>query len=328
MTTPITGLQTVLRSSSGADGLPLVGRLNRPADANDSLAHKGPIFMTTRPEPLIPSRLNTLRRGLGAADEELLRVLATVHLATTSQVQRLTLDRQPVRTAEIMTAQRLQRLRRLGLIRSFLRRPSDRRGGRPGYLHTLTADGLILAGGHYTIGGARPRASWRPGQEFVAHRLAITELYVRLVEHQRAGETTVRTFQAEPESWRHYTGPDGERLDLRPDALVRLEQAGVELSWFVEIDRGTEPARTLAAKCRNYRAYELSGIEQHRYQVFPGVAFLVLDSARQRLVERVITGQPDSARALFTVATEDQALDRLTDPDQPGGPELGREMAA
>jgi hypothetical protein len=273
--------------------------------------------MTPRSEPLVPVRLAALRERLTADDEVILKTLATVHLATTSQLQRLTLDRQPVRTAEILTAQRLQRLRRLGLATAFLRRPSDRRPGRPGYLHALTADGRVLTGGRYAIGGARPRKSWRPGDQFIAHRLGITELNTRLIEYSRAGGPAVTEFQAEPESWRSYTGPAGERLTIRPDALVRLEQDELETSWFCEIDRGTEPARTLAAKCQAYRSYELSGAEQRRHGVFPGIAFIVPDGPRRRLVERVIARQPDSARSLFVVTTETEAIERLADPDQP-----------
>lgn len=284
--------------------------------------------MTPRSEPLVPVRLAALRDRLTADDEVILTMLATVHLATTGQLQRLTLDRQPVRTAEVLTAQRLQRLRRLGLTAAFLRRPSDRRPGRPGYLHALTADGRVLAGGRYAIGGERPRKTWRPGDQFVAHRLGITELYVRLVERSRIGGPTVRQFQAEPDSWRTYTGPDGERLVIRPDALVRLEQAGLEVSWFCEIDRASEPARTLAGKCQAYRAYELSGVEQRRHQVFPAVAFIVPGGPRLRLVERVIARQPDSARSLFVVATEADAVDRLADPDQANPTPGPREDAA
>jgi hypothetical protein len=284
--------------------------------------------MTPRSEPLVPVRLAALRERLTADDEVVLRALATVHLATTGQLQRLTCDRQPARTAEIVTAQRLRRLRQLGLTTAFLRRPSDRRPGRPGYLHALSIDGRVLADGRYAIGGERPRRTWRPGEQFVAHRLAITELYTRLTEQGRAGGPRVREFQAEPDSWRSHTGPDGERLVIRPDALVRLEQAGLETSWFCEIDRGTEPARTLAGKCQEYRTYELSGVEQRRHGVFPGVAFIVLDGPRRRLVERVIARQPEAARLLFMVATEDEAVDRLAEADQPAGPRSSGEEAA
>jgi len=321
MTTHVPALQTGLRSSTGDGALRLLRPRNRPAHAHDSHAHEG-LTMTPRSkpsEPLVFVRLAALRDRLTDDETQLLTTLAVVHLATTSQLQRLTLDRPPVRTAEILTAQRLQRLRRLGLTTAFLRRPSDRRPGRPGYLHALTADGLVLAGGRYAIGGERPRKRWRPSDQFTAHRLAITELYARLVERSRADGPRVRAFQAEPESWRSYTGLDGERLVLRPDALVRLEQAGTEISWFVEIDRSTEPARTLAAKCQNYRTYELSGVEQRLHQVFPAVMFLVPDGARSRMVERVIARLPDSVQSLFAVTTEAEAIDRLADPDQPGG---------
>jgi len=145
--------------------------------------------------------------------------------------------------------------------------------------------------------------------------LAISELYVRLVEQEQAGGPAIRAFAAEPDCWLSYRGLAGERQVLRPDALVRLAIPPVEVSWFVEIDRGTERLATIAGKCRAYARYEASGQEQRRHGVFPGVAFLVPDEHRAIQLQRVIRRQPPSVQPLFVVATTDAALTALAEPE-------------
>jgi hypothetical protein len=155
-----------------------------------------------------------------------------------------------------------------------------------------------------------------PSDAFLAHRLAISELYVRLTEHARSGGPAVRQFAAEPDAWRRYSGFAGDRLVLKPDAFTRLVTAGQELFWFVEIDRGTEGLRFIADKISSYHSYALSGVEQsHWHGVFPGVLFIVPTDARARAVQRVIDRQPDQDfRSLLFVASEAGALPVLATP--------------
>ena len=46
-----------------------------------------------------------------------------------------------------------------------------------------------------------------PGLAFVRHTLAVTELYVRLREAERAGTLELLEFEPEPECWRSYPLP-------------------------------------------------------------------------------------------------------------------------
>jgi len=239
-----------------------------------------------------------------------LKGLATVHVMTTAQVARLVIADLEAATALRLARRHLERLRRFGLVRRFADRARDRRVGAPGYVHALTAAGLSVSGGKHAI-GTRQRASWRPSYAFLSHRLAISELYVRLAEQERDGRPQVREFLAEADCWRPYIGPAGQRLVLKPDALVRLGVDGTEVSSFAEIDLGTERPATITDKCRAYRAYEMSGEEQRRYGVFPGVVFIVPSQERARVIEQVVARQPADAQELFAVATEDQALAAL-----------------
>ena len=260
---------------------------------------------------LTGSRLMLLADALTQREHQVLASLATMHAATTDQVARSVFPTEP---SSLRLARRhLQRLSGFGLVRRFPDRSRDRQVGARGHVHALTAAGLRLAGGRHTV-GLRQRVAWRPSHRFLAHRLAISELYARLVQQQAAGGPQLLEFLAEPDCWRHYAGPAGQQLVLRPDALVRLGVGDLENSWFIEVDLDTEtrPA-TIAAKCRSYQQYEFSGQEQRQHGVFPGVAFIVPDDARAAVIRRVIARQPPSLQPLFVVVREDQALAMLTE---------------
>ena len=259
-----------------------------------------------------------LRAGptLTRSERETLRALATIHVATARQISRLVFADHAPEVAARLARQNLLQLQRFSLTRRLPNpsRAPERHGGRPGYLHVLTDAGLRLHHGGSYAPGRRQRRSWHPGAQFINHRLAISELYVRLVEQARAGGPRVEEFRAEPDCWRRYHGPAGEQLTLKPDALVRLATGPVELSWFVEVDLGTESPRRIADKCHAYRAYELSGVEQQRFDIFPIVIFIVPNRERAVVIGRVIQAQPPDALGLFAVATDAEALATLATP--------------
>ncbi|MEV8440816.1 replication-relaxation family protein [Actinosynnema sp. NPDC051121] len=261
---------------------------------------------------LTGSRLALLSDRLTPRDHKVLRSLATVHAATTDQVARCVFPRAP--SGLRLARRHLHRLITSGLVRRFADRSRDRWVGTPGHVYALTSAGLRLAGGHHAL-GHRQRHAWRPTPAFLAHRLAISELFAQLTEQQAAGGPLVREFQAEPGAWRSYLGPAGEQLVLRPDALVRLALPdGHENSWFIEVDRDTETrAATMAAKCQAYQRYEASGHEQRRHGVFPGVAFIVPSVARAAQIRAVIARQPPEIQPLFRVTSDDQALAALAE---------------
>lgn len=256
--------------------------------------------------PFTGGRLAQLAVDLTTRERQMLRELATLHLATTGQLSRLVFGEYKPASARRLGQRHTQRLVRFGLMHRFVNRSRDRKVGPPGFILKLTDAGLSLSGVDATP-SRRQRSSWQPNDAYLAHRLAISELYVRLAEQARVGGPTVREFRSEPDSWRHYTGYAGESLVIKADALVRLIADGQELSWFVEIDRGTEGPSHITAKCRAYQAYELADVEQQRHGVFPGVLFVVPSSARARSIQRVIDHQPAETQGLFKVATDADA---------------------
>jgi len=265
---------------------------------------------------LTPTTACQLVEQLPQRERLLLRELARLRLATTQQLARLVCPEPASEIAMRLVRRHLQRLIRSGLVRRFANRARDRKVGAPGHLYALTMAGVRAMRAGTGI-GTRQRKAYRPSEAFLDHRLAITELYVQLREQERGGGAAVREFASEPDSWREATGPAGEPLIVKPDALIRLAIGELEVSWFVEVDRGdtdrnSESTTVIAAKCRVYMTYELSGVEQQRHSVFPGVIFVVPSGARARQITKVIANLPANARDLFAVATADEALAVMT----------------
>ena len=150
--------------------------------------------------------------------------------------------------------------------------------------------------------------SWAIEHLLGEHR---TEVYARVVLAERGGTLRVLRFVGEPGAWRTFYGAGGGRITLRPDGYVVLAVDGFEDHWFLEVDRGTESAATLARKLGIYRGYWQSGTEQARHDVFPKVLWLVQDAARVEVIEGVIARQPTETRSLFVVALQEAAVARL-----------------
>jgi hypothetical protein len=136
-------------------------------------------------------------------------------------------------------------------------------------------------------------------------------LYVLLVEAHRLGYLELSSFTAEPACWRRFAGPGGGRATLKPDAYLTVELGRYEDRWFIELDRGTEPASTLAKKCEQYRRYWQTGTEQARSGIFPRVLFVVPDAARHAVLVDVFGKQPEAVWPLFTVTQFDEAVTRI-----------------
>jgi hypothetical protein len=265
------------------------------------------------------NRLDLVAGGLTDRDRAVLDVLAVVGVAATDQLARIVFGDAISDTAGRLARRSLQRLRRDGLVRRFEDRAWDRRAGAPGYVHALTGSGLRLVGGDSGPGAGQRRA-WRPTYQFLTHRLAITELYVKLVEQERAGGPRVLEFAAEAAAARSFSGPGGTKR-LLPDALVRLAADGVEVSNFIEVDKGTETRATIMRKAQNYRTYELTGDEIRRHGVMATVLFVVSNPERARVIQRLIHGLDPDLRELFAVALEADTVRVLSEAGLPTEPE-------
>jgi hypothetical protein len=159
------------------------------------------------------------------------------------------------------------------------------------------AIGGMFAGSSSTIyvpPGSRARSA-------DAHKLDLTELYVRLIEAERASPG-YQLVAFDPEPYSHvYIG----NLIIKPDAHVHTETGGTGRLWFIEVDRGTEWRTQLAEKMRRF----CQGYDRWPKRTFPRVLFIVPDEQRARLVREVAGRQK---HPLFTVCLYEEAVDLLT----------------
>ena len=88
------------------------------------------------------------------------------------------------------------------ILATLPRRVGGIRAGSTGLVHTLdTAGAWFIRLQATNAGHNTPRRATQPGAAFTGHTLAVTELYVQLVEHARAGAFRVAVFDAEPACW-------------------------------------------------------------------------------------------------------------------------------
>ncbi len=186
------------------------------------------------------------------------------------------------------------------------------RAGSAGHVYGLGPVGKRLIAYWQGEGLARVRTPHEPGSIFVRHTLAVAEMYVQLIEAERAGRFELVAFEAEPDCWRPLAGAYGRVETLKPDAFVRLGVGEFEERSFIEVDCGTEGRGALLRKCRRYLAYYQSGVEQAESGVFPRVVFLTTNQARVRLLVDVCASLAPEHWQLFSVGTADKAMGLLS----------------
>jgi hypothetical protein len=247
------------------------------------------------------------------------RDLAVVHdldrlrLASVKQLERLHFTAASPQANATQARRTLARLTELRVVVRLGRRVGGVRAGSRGSVYGLDAAGQRLASACGPAGGVRIRRPWTPGHAFIAHQLAVTELYVGLVGESRRGNLELLDFDAEPATWRTFAGLGGARTVLKPDAFVRIGLGEFEDIYFVEVDRATHSGPAVARKLTLYRRYWQTGREQlRRGGVFPKVLVLVPSEARRAALVDVAGEQPADSWPLFQIARYDDALGILT----------------
>lgn len=239
-------------------------------------------------------------------DVAVLGDLARLRLACARQIERLHFTGGTALANARYCRRVLARLTDLGLVCRLDRRVGGVRAGSAGFVYALDALGQHLITGTGPAGG-QIRRPWTPGTAFVRHRLATSELYVRLIEAERVGHVELVRFEAEPDAWRRYSGAGGGVARVKPDAFAVVAAGDYEHAWFIEVDLATESPTALARKCEAYRQYRASGREQAHTGLFPLVVFLVPDLGRSRVVQAVTERQAPEDRRLFRVGLLNEA---------------------
>lgn len=265
---------------------------------------------------LSPRQLVAISAQLTSRDREALQLVARFRVMSGAQLRELLWSTIASSARPRLARRGLARLVHLGVLTALARRVGGERAGSASTTFAVGRAGqhLLQAQGAER---KRVRQPHTPGARYLAHALAVGDLYVALTETRRRGAIELTEFAPEPECWRTYLQGFGARQVLKPDCFLKLATADYWLSWFVEIDLATEALTTIRAKADRYYDYYRTGGEQSAHGVFPRVLWIVPDTARAEAIGDALAHLPEDAQRLFAVASVDQAVALITSEDRP-----------
>ncbi len=265
-------------------------------------------------------RLVALADGMPLRDRRIVETVARLNLVTGGQLSILCFEGIANPATRTRRARRvLGRLVEQRVLDRLERRQGGAGGGSSAWVYALGPAGRRLVAYWAGEGLPRSRGAYEPGAVWAAHTLAISDLYARLREAERAGRAELLAFDAEPACWRRYTRLGGIAGVLKPDAYVQLGLAEWIDSTFIEVDLGSERRGQLIRKHHMYGEHFRAGVEQAASGVYPAVIWIVPDARRVALLEEIHAGLPEQTRRLFTAVSVERAIDVLCDPDDTGG---------
>src|SRR5262249_36853090 len=147
---------------------------------------------------------------------------------------------------------RLQQLRSRHAITTLDRRVGGVRAGSDSHVYALDILGQRLVSDEQAHRFRRP---WTPSLRSLRHVLAVSDLYVSLVESERNGRLELISFSTEPICWRPFVGPSGARMTLKPDAHLIIGTENRETHAWIELDRATESLAWITQKAKAYGRY-------------------------------------------------------------------------
>lgn len=253
-----------------------------------------------------------LAAELSERDLALVETLDRLRVATATQLRRLHFTNGTEATNARQVWRRLRALQALRIVTVLERRVGGGRGGSSQAIFALDTAGQRLGAVCGPAGGGRLRRPWTQGNQFLAHAIAVTELYVLLTEQARDGLGDLLAFDAEPLCWRRFTGAGGATVWLKPDAFARFGAGEYEHLSFVEVDRATASMPTMVRKLDVYRRYWQTGRDQERFGAFGRVLLLAPHDDRRAVLAEAIKRQPRNAQPLFRSAVFAEATDLLT----------------
>jgi hypothetical protein len=179
----------------------------------------------------------------------------------------------------------MTRLHDLGLVTTLRRRIGGVRAGSAGHVYTLTPTGhRVLATLTGQLCPSHTKKPATPGVLFLAHALAISDIYVRLITATRNHPVTMSRFVTEPHCWQ----ATGHGDYLKPDAYCVLSTTTHRDCWWLEIDQDTESLPRIRAKSRTYLDYLTHG-GVGPDEVPPRILYTTPDEPRADAIKHLIT---------------------------------------
>jgi hypothetical protein len=257
------------------------------------------------PMRLSQRHLALVAERLSARDREVMAAVARFRVMSGGQLGRLFWPEGTPQTRSRLARHGLSRLVDLGVLAPLERRVGGVRSGSAGRVFALGLAGQRIY--RPETDRRRTRRPHTPGERYLAHTLAVGELYVQLIEAQRWGSLELATFDAEPDCWRTYPGAWGTRLTLKPDAFVKVGAGDYAYHWLIEIDLASESLTTIERKTGRHLDYHRSGSALRSTGVAPRVAWIVPGETRAQAIESVLARLRPDDRKLFEVTTAAEA---------------------
>ena len=243
-------------------------------------------------------RLDAVRESLSDRDWAIIRDVASLRLTTGKQLERLYFAGLVDASRPVVRRRVLGRLVRLRVLATLERRIGGVRAGSDGNVYYLDVAGQRLCD--------MARRGDVPGERYVRHILALTEVYVSLTERARAGRFRLDRFEAEPASW----WPDGQGRRMKPDGYIRVSGADHFDSWWLEVDLATEHLPTLKRKLGSYVDFWRHG-QLGPDKIMPWVLVTVPSEKRCSEIDRLIRQLHPQDAELFTVVLHNDAADSI-----------------
>ena len=253
----------------------------------------------SRARPIRLRHVERLLTTLSDRDWAIVDSVDRLRLVSSSQLERLHFH--SFTTPHSRSVKRSHVLKRLvdgRVLIPFERRVGSSQRGSDKLCYALDSAGLQLMRLRANADGRerlvrRPRL---PGERSVRHTLAVSELYVSLVERARIEQFTLAHFTVEHRA----AVRDGLGGWIRPDALVQLRRASMSDYWWIEVDLATESLPTVRAKLLAYLNFMARG-QLGPDDIVPRVLIGVPDERRRVAVQQEVGALPPPAADLFWV---------------------------
>jgi hypothetical protein len=256
--------------------------------------------------------IDVIADRLSDRDRLMLRSVDDHQFLTARHIEALHFDSIAPDARGRITRRALARLRDLRVLDTLDRRIGGIRAGSHGFVYHVGVAGDRLLERPVRRSG---RLRYEPSARFLAHRLAVADAHVSLIEADRDGQIEIVDNAVEPATWRSFTGLGAARRTLKPDLFAETATADdVVRAWFIEIDLGTEHIPTLLTKCREYEAYRQTGIEQDRHGAFPLVIWSLMHAdpakaeRRRQALADAIAADRILPSALFRIVAPEGVL--------------------
>lgn len=266
--------------------------------------------MTARPTPkrVRAGHVAWLMERMSGRDWKILEAVNHFHLITGWQLDRLFFVDLAGRSRTVTRSRTLSRLVSWRVLARLPRRVGGSLRGSSVACYRVDSGGqrLLAIQANASSTPKLVRKANVPSERFVAHVVAVVELYVELVEAARAGALTLREFIAEPAAW----WPNGLGNWLKPDAYFVISNGRTDFLFWAEVDRATESSEAIKRKLITYLDFVNRGQLGPRNAI-PRVLITVPHESRKTLITRVVNRLPPPANELFVVSEDREALLRL-----------------